>query len=243
MRTNSSRLIRSALLLALATAIVLPAAAGASSHRKSAAAKAPAAATTAPAAASSGPVDLNTASEAQLVALPGVGAATAKKIEAGRPYSSVADLQRAGVAAGTIRTISKRVTVSGMAATTPSGAPVATKAPRARSSAAANAAPASPATAAAPAAAAAPKKMGWFGNRGAAANGAAPAAAPTSASAPAQQMATGGGAGMVWVTLPSGIYHYQGDRWYGKTKSGKYMTESAAIAAGYRASKEKMKGQ
>jgi len=33
------------------------------------------------------------------------------------------------------------------------------------------------------------------------------------------------------------IYHYEGDRFYGKTKSGKYMTEQEAIGAGYRASK------
>jgi hypothetical protein len=35
------------------------------------------------------------------------------------------------------------------------------------------------------------------------------------------------------------VYHYQGDRYYGKTKAGKYMSEADAIKAGYRASKEK----
>src|SRR5712691_1233998 len=49
------------------------------------------------AAAASGPVNLNTASQKELEDLPGVGPATAKKILAGRPYSSVDDLARAGV--------------------------------------------------------------------------------------------------------------------------------------------------
>jgi DNA uptake protein ComE-like DNA-binding protein len=47
--------------------------------------------------------------------------------------------------------------------------------------------------------------------------------------------------GMVWVNTDSKVYHYEGDRWYGKTKQGKYMTESDAIAAGYRSSKESPK--
>ena len=48
---------------------------------------------------------------------------------------------------------------------------------------------------------------------------------------------------MVWVNTATKVYHYEGDRWYGNTKEGKYMTEQDAIKAGYRASKEKTKKQ
>ena len=33
------------------------------------------------------------------------------------------------------------------------------------------------------------------------------------------------------------VFHRQGDRWYGKTKNGRYMTEEEAIRNGYREAK------
>lgn len=41
---------------------------------------------------------------------------------------------------------------------------------------------------------------------------------------------------VVWLNTASGIYHYKGERWYGRTKHGAFVCEKAAIAAGDRAS-------
>jgi hypothetical protein len=43
-----------------------------------------------------------------------------------------------------------------------------------------------------------------------------------------------GGPGQVWVNSASKVYHCPGDRYYGKTKSGEFMSQSAAQAAGDR---------
>ena len=39
---------------------------------------------------------------------------------------------------------------------------------------------------------------------------------------------------LVWVNTATGIYHYSGTRWYGKTKQGKFMSEAEARSQGYR---------
>src|SRR3974377_56853 len=56
--------------------------------------------------------DVNSADEKDLERLPGVGPATAKKMFAGRPYSSVEDLSRAGVSKRVIDRITPLVTVN-----------------------------------------------------------------------------------------------------------------------------------
>ena len=43
---------------------------------------------------------------------------------------------------------------------------------------------------------------------------------------------------VVWLNTKSGVYHYQGSRWYGDTKHGAYVCEKEATAAGMRASKK-----
>ncbi len=43
--------------------------------------------------------------------------------------------------------------------------------------------------------------------------------------------------GMVWVNLKSGVFHKDG-KYFGATKSGKFMTEADATKAGYKAAKE-----
>ncbi len=72
----------------------------------------------------------------------------------------------------------------------------------------------------------------------AAAPAAAAAAPATKAASPASKTA-GGVPGEVWVNTESKVYHCAGDRWYGKTKQGEYMSESEATAKGFRPSRGK----
>jgi competence protein ComEA len=161
----------------------------------------------------SSPVNLNTATEKELEDLPGVGPATAKKIIAGRPYSSVDGLAKAGVSKSTIGKISSMVTVGAGAGAAAGGAGSSSKSTAASSSSS--------------------RSTESHGGSSSTSRESAPEASHPAQPPPAK--------GMVWVNTATKVYHFEGDRWYGNTKEGKYMTEADAIKAGYRASKEGQK--
>jgi len=61
---------------------------------------------------------------------------------------------------------------------------------------------------------------------------------PATPAASTPEIAAAQSSGKVWVNTESGVY-YKSGRWYGKTKQGKFMTESEAKAAGYKAAAKK----
>lgn len=186
------------------------------------------------------PVNLNKATEAQLESVPGLGPTYAKKIIAGRPYKSIDDLSKAGVPAATISKIRSQVAL--------------TDSPVARTAAKPIVPETTPtvldlnkATEAqlqdVPGLGDAYAKKIFSGRPYKSVDDLAKAGIPAATIAKVKSLVTVGGVsappakGMVWVNLESKKYHNEGGKWYGKTKSGKYMTEADAIKEGFTVAK------
>ena len=154
-------------------------------------------------------VNINTATPEELAHLPGMTKSKAAKVVAGRPYASADDLSKSGLTAKQIEKIKPLLVYEGSTA---------------------NAAP--PAAAAATtnnATSAAPSPEHPHRTHNTASTESAGAESPPAQTPPQ--------AGMVWVNIKTKIYHVEGDRWYSKTKNGKWMTEQDAIKDGYRKAK------
>ena len=194
-------------------------------------------------------VDLNKATEEELTELPGVGDATAKKIIANRPYKTAEDLTKAGLSEAKIAKIAPHVTQTH--ATVKKADPAA-PAPVKMARVDINKATAAEleelpgigeATAAKIIKGRPYKDEEELVKAGVPQKTADKIAPHISYSGKVmhEESTTAKVApkpGMVWVNTSSNVYHHEGDRWYGKTKAGEFMTEADAIKAGAHASKE-----
>lgn len=221
MKTPHNYLIAILAACSLSLASQLPAAATETTTAKAPTTKKKASEKVAP----SAPVDLNSATEAELEKVPGIGAATAKKIVTHRPYASVAELSKAGLSAKAIAALSPMVKTGAITAPVPAAAAP----PKANKPA--------PMASPSPSPTTVPTPVGPV------------ASTPTTVKTPSRPVAAPSpaaqppGPGMVWVNTSTKVFHRQGSKWYGNTKHGKYMSEAEATAAGNHESKRESKTQ
>jgi len=169
-------------------------------------------------------VDVNTATAAQLEEVNGIGPSYAKKIIANRPYTSLKDLTKTGISAKSLAKIEPLLTVAPLTAQTEKPAE-----PKATTATKTGDAPTTTTTTT--------DKTGAKTTDKTADNSTKPAK-PARTLPPAQ---TPPQKGMVWVNKDTKIYHVEGDRYYGRTKNGEWMTEEDAKKAGCRPVKTKQK--
>jgi DNA uptake protein ComE-like DNA-binding protein len=129
-------------------------------------------------------VDVNHASEQELEELPGIGKTYAKKIIAGRPYKTEADLLRADIPQSTIDKLRHSIRFGAIRMEK-----IPEKEPRIDSK-------------------------------------------RTNTSSKEDTVRVAPQKGMVWVNTETKVYHLEGDRWYGNTEKGQFMTEKDAIKYG-----------
>jgi competence protein ComEA len=186
-------------------------------------------------------INVNKASETELETVSGIGPAYARKIIAKRPYKSIDDLSKAGSPAATIAKIRPLVTLSDTATTqtvakpiTPDSTPALVDLNKATEAQLQEVSGIGEAYS---------KKI-VDGRPYKSVDDLAKTGIPPAVIAKIKPQLTVGGMtappakGMVWVNLDTKLYHKESSRWYGKTKSGKYMTEAEAEKAGFKASKQ-----
>ena len=172
-------------------------------------------------------IDLNTATQKQLEDFPGVGEVTAKKIIAGRPYKSVQDLAKAGVSESEIDKLKSLVSVAAENKIDLNTA----SAKELEELPGVGKVTADKIIANRPYKSVAELEKAGMSAKEISKVDALVSVGGVEARVPPEK-------GMVWVNTGTGVYHLPGDRWYGRTKEGKFMREAEAKSAGYHESKE-----